>query len=216
MNDLERLEKYFDRVASGFDAIYSGKKPLLARMWDRLTRKSLHERLDYCLTRLAPLSARSVLDVGCGSGRGSVALAEQGARVLGIDVSSRMLEMARELARERNLGDRCVFERVDVIGMGRSRLFDHAVATGFWDYVIDAQPVMEALGAVVQDRLVASFPARGAFRVPFRTLWLRARKCPVRFFSAMEITELCERAGFEVKELRHSGPMFLLLAQRRR
>jgi 2-polyprenyl-3-methyl-5-hydroxy-6-metoxy-1,4-benzoquinol methylase len=216
MNDLERLEKYFDRVAAGFDAIYSGKKPLPSRVWDRLTRKSLHERLDYCLTTLAPLTGRTVLDVGCGSGRGSIALAEQGATVVGIDVSGRMLEMARELAQEKHLSDRCTFERLDVCGMGRERRFDHAVATGFWDYVMDAQPVMDALGAVVQHKLVASFPARGAFRVPFRTLWLRARRCPVRFFSEAEITGLCTRAGFEVKELRHSGPMFLLHAQKRR
>ena len=216
MNDLERLEKYFDRVAEGFDAIYSGHKPLPSRAWDRLTRRSLHERLDYCLAVLSPLEGRSVLDVGCGSGRGSVARAERGATVVGIDVSSRMLEMARVLARDQKVDGHCTFERVDVIGMGRERRFDHAVATGFWDYVIDAQPVMDALGAVVQQKLVASFPARGAFRVPFRTLWLRARQCPVRFFSASEITALCERAGFEVKELRHSGPMFLLHAQRRR
>jgi len=216
MNDLERLEKYFDRVAAGFDAIYSGKKPLPSRVWDRLTRRSLHERLDYCLTTLAPLAGRTVLDVGCGSGRGSIALADQGATVVGIDVSGRMLEMARELAQEKQLSDRCTFERIDVIGMGRERRFDHAVATGFWDYVMDAQPVMDALGAVVQHKLVASFPARGAFRVPFRTLWLRARRCPVRFFSEAEITGLCTRAGFEVKELRHSGPMFLLHAQKRR
>ena len=185
-------------------------------MWDRLTRRSLHERLDYCLTTLAPLAGRTVLDVGCGSGRGSIALADQGATVVGIDVSGRMLEMARELAQEKQLSDRCTFERIDVIGMGRERRFDHAVATGFWDYVMDAQPVMDALGAVVQHKLVASFPARGAFRVPFRTLWLRARRCPVRFFSEAEITGLCTRAGFEVKELRHSGPMFLLHAQKRR
>lgn len=216
MNDLERLEKYFDRVAEGFDAIYSGHKPLASRAWDRLTRRSLYERLDYCLAVLSPLDGCCVLDVGCGSGRGSVALAERGATVVGIDVSSRMLEMARALAQDRKVDGHCTFERVDVIGMGRERRFDHAVATGFWDYVIDAQPVMDALGAVVQEKLVASFPARGAFRVPFRTLWLRARQCPVRFFSAPEITALCERAGFEVKELRPSGPMFLLHAQRRR
>jgi len=97
-------------TAAGFDAIYSGKKPLPSRVWDRLTRRSLHERLDYCLTTLAPLAGRTVLDVGCGSGRGSIALADQGATVVGIDVSGRMLEMARELAQEKQLSDRCTFE----------------------------------------------------------------------------------------------------------
>lgn len=216
MSDLERLEAYFDRVSEGFDAIYSGKKPFFSRWWDRVTRRSLHERLEFCLALLSPLAGQSVLDVGCGSGRGSVALAERGARVVGIDVSSRMLEMARELARERGVGERCTFEHIDVIGMDRARVFDHAVATGFWDYVLDPLPVMQTLGVLVQDSLVASFPARSAFRAPFRALWLRARRCPIRFYSAGEITALCERSGFDLKELRHSGPMFLLHAQRRR
>ena len=216
MSDLERVEAYFDRVTEGFDAIYSGKKPSFFRLWDRITRQSLHERLEFCLATLSPLSGRSVLDVGCGSGRGSVALAERGARVVGIDVSSRMLEMARALALARSVNERCTFEHIDVIGMDRRLVFDHAVATGFWDYVLDPLPVMQTLGVVVQDSLVASFPARSAFRVPFRALWLRARGCPIRFYSAREITELCDRSGFDLKELRHSGPMFLLHAQRRR
>jgi SAM-dependent methyltransferase len=45
---------------------------------------------------LPPVSGRRVLDAGCGGGRTSAWLAEQGAEVVGIDVSPRLLSLARE------------------------------------------------------------------------------------------------------------------------
>jgi SAM-dependent methyltransferase len=215
VNDLERLEAYFDRVAGGFDAIYSGAKARPYRLWDRLTRRNLHERLDYTLKALPTLAGASVLDVGCGSGRGSVALARHGAaHVVGVDVSRHMLSLATALAAECGVQDRCSFEHGDVTSL-QGRVFDHAVATGFFDYVRDPLPVMDALGGLVRDRVIASFPARWSPRVPFRAIWLRLRGCPVRFYSASEIVELCRQSGFEVRELRRSGPIYLLHAQRR-
>jgi ubiquinone/menaquinone biosynthesis C-methylase UbiE len=44
------------------------------------------------------LRGRRVLDVGCGTGRLAVALAERGAKVWGVDPSEEMLTRARELA----------------------------------------------------------------------------------------------------------------------
>ncbi len=68
------------------------------------TWAELQDRLD---TMLAPLTAAGlaaanvqaserVLDVGCGCGDTSVALANQGAKVVGVDVSGPMLARARE------------------------------------------------------------------------------------------------------------------------
>lgn len=46
-------------------------------------------------TRLCPIrSGQRVLDIGCGVGRWSVRMAAQGAQVLGVDISSRMIDMA--------------------------------------------------------------------------------------------------------------------------
>jgi SAM-dependent methyltransferase len=53
------------------------------------------------LERAAPRVGERVLDVGCGCGQTTIALAERGAEVLGVDVSEPMLGRARERTRER-------------------------------------------------------------------------------------------------------------------
>jgi 2-polyprenyl-6-hydroxyphenyl methylase/3-demethylubiquinone-9 3-methyltransferase len=72
---------------------------LAARWWDPEGHfKPLHQinplRLDYVDTR-AGLAGKTVVDVGCGGGLLSEAMAARGARVAGIDLSPSTLEVAR-------------------------------------------------------------------------------------------------------------------------
>lgn len=64
----------------------------------------------------------TVLDLACGKGAVSVALAEQlGARVRGIDAFQPFLDAAQTLAMARGVAERCVFEQGDirdVLGQG--------------------------------------------------------------------------------------------------
>src|SRR5215471_7320693 len=75
--------------------------------------KTLHDinalRADYIVERAALASSR-VLDVGCGGGLLSEALADRGATVLGIDLADASLEVARAHAAERGVAIdyRCV------------------------------------------------------------------------------------------------------------
>jgi 2-polyprenyl-6-hydroxyphenyl methylase/3-demethylubiquinone-9 3-methyltransferase len=72
---------------------------LAHRWWDPNSEfKPLHDinplRLDY-IDRLAALDGKSVLDVGCGGGILSEAMAARGARVTGIDLGDRPLKVAQ-------------------------------------------------------------------------------------------------------------------------
>jgi ubiquinone/menaquinone biosynthesis C-methylase UbiE len=58
--------------------------------------------------------SKTALDLGCGTGVVSVALAERGFTVIGVDHSPEMLEIARHKAREAGLADSCSFEEGDV------------------------------------------------------------------------------------------------------
>jgi len=52
------------------------------------------------------VSGRSMLDAGCGEGRNTRILAMLGARMIGVDVSGRMIEYARQREQETGLGIR--------------------------------------------------------------------------------------------------------------
>jgi SAM-dependent methyltransferase len=72
---------------------------LIAPFYDRLrpADRNWHELLE--VIRLeGQLGGQCVLDVGCGTGRLAVALAEEGARVVGVDVSEAMLAVAKARA----------------------------------------------------------------------------------------------------------------------
>lgn len=59
----------------------------------------------------------SIVDLGCGKGAAAVELAARaGCRVLGIDACPVFVESARDLARRRGVGDRCVFRIADIRG----------------------------------------------------------------------------------------------------
>lgn len=61
------------------------------------TKNTLRE-VDFLVEELALAPARTVLDVGCGTGRHAVELARRGCCVTGIDLSRGMLEQARRRA----------------------------------------------------------------------------------------------------------------------
>jgi 2-polyprenyl-6-hydroxyphenyl methylase/3-demethylubiquinone-9 3-methyltransferase len=72
---------------------------LAHRWWDPHSEfKPLHQinplRLDW-IDRLAPLAGKSALDIGCGGGILTEAMARRGARVKGIDLSDKALKVAQ-------------------------------------------------------------------------------------------------------------------------
>ncbi len=61
------------------------------------TAKTVPE-FHYALEALGELQGKTLLDVGCGPGESAIFLANQGARVTAVDISSGMIGVARELA----------------------------------------------------------------------------------------------------------------------
>ena len=62
--------------------------------WDARLRREL----PFILEALSESGGNRVLDMACGSGRHSVALALEGADVIGFDSSASMIQAAKELA----------------------------------------------------------------------------------------------------------------------
>jgi SAM-dependent methyltransferase len=102
------------------DALY--QDPLLARFYD--WDNPWPPDFDWFLSLVE--GAGSVLDLGCGTGIFSVALAARGARVVGVDPAEAMLEIAR--ARDGGDGVRWVQARAEGLDLGAR--FEAVVMTG--------------------------------------------------------------------------------------
>ncbi|MDJ0628119.1 MAG: magnesium protoporphyrin IX methyltransferase [Rhodobacter sp.] len=90
----DRLETYFDRTASKtWERLTSDAPVSRIRQTVRAGRDAMRAAM---LARLPDrLDGMRVLDAGCGAGPMSIALAERGARVLAIDISPSLLDVAR-------------------------------------------------------------------------------------------------------------------------
>jgi SAM-dependent methyltransferase len=72
-----------------------------AQAWARWVRTPGHDEWHWRLNwpaflELLPQAGRLTLDLGCGEGRGGIALREVGHRVVGVDAAPTMVELARE------------------------------------------------------------------------------------------------------------------------
>jgi demethylmenaquinone methyltransferase/2-methoxy-6-polyprenyl-1,4-benzoquinol methylase len=74
---------------------------------------------------------RRVLDVGCGTGSLAVMMAKTGARVLGIDTSEAMLDMARQRVAGEALGERVELRRLSAMEIDKlpRAAYDFVVST---------------------------------------------------------------------------------------
>ena len=91
-----------------------------ARVQEVLAGRDPHGEVAF-VQRFSPAS---VLDAGCGTGRVAIELARRGVDVVGVDVSSSMLDTARELAPD------VPWVRSDLATLALERVFDVVVMAG--------------------------------------------------------------------------------------
>jgi 2-polyprenyl-3-methyl-5-hydroxy-6-metoxy-1,4-benzoquinol methylase len=86
-----------------------------------------------------------ILDVGCGCGHASTALAQFGYQVIGLDISENMISQARRNAQSMGLGENCAFHVGD---FEKEKLtlepFDGILALGFIEYFDDPVQVLRS------------------------------------------------------------------------
>src|SRR5690554_353842 len=80
----------FDKEAEDYDQWYNSK---LGSFVDRV-------ETELAFKLFKPHKEMKILDVGCGTGNFSVKLAEMGCKVVGIDLSEKMLNIARAKIKE--------------------------------------------------------------------------------------------------------------------
>lgn len=188
--ERERIKSYFHKRAFDFDSLY-GEMNWLRKGFNKVFRKALYLRSILAFGELNPLMGKSILDVGCGSGRFSVESAKGGAgKVVGIDLSPEMIAMAKELAKKEGVEKICQFIQADFMDFSFQERFDYSIALGFFDYVKEASLQLQKMTSLTKDKIVASFPGISLWRTPLRKLRYALRGCPVYFYTKGELKRL--------------------------
>lgn len=121
-----RLEEYFDRTAADQWAKLTSDAPVSGI---RKTVRAGRDRMRSTLLSWLPedLRGRRILDAGCGTGALACELARRGAHVVAIDLSSTLVQLARERMPANMQGGSLEFVSGDMLSTAYGR-FDHVVA----------------------------------------------------------------------------------------
>lgn len=195
MRSVDLVQKYFNREAERFDAIYENDKPWSQQLGDLLFRRVILERFSLVINATgAP--GRAALDVGCGPGRYGLELARRGASLcVGVDVAPSMIEIARRESERLQLTDRCQWAVSEWLEYQDTRRFDAVFAMGYFDYLEQPLPHLEKMIGASRGHVFASFPKRWTLRTAPRKLRFLLARGFVRFYDRKEILELFRRAG---------------------
>lgn len=213
MSGETQVRDHFEADAERFDAIYDDAKGPLRRFVDNYWRGVVRERFELVLERLSPAEGMSVLDVGTGSGRYCLALAQRGAaRAVGIDFAPRMIEIARDQAIRLGVSDRCEFHVgsfPDDLPAGR---YDAVTAMGFFDYVSEPAAMVKAMSDLTDGIMLMSFPKRREWRVPVRRLRFKLLRCPLYLYSQARVRQVLRDAGVPRYECIDLGRDYIIVA----
>ena len=133
------------------------------------------QEVEYLYARLGLEVGKRVLDIGCGPGRHSLALARRGIEVVGLDHSEAFIDLARDAAREEGLNAQ--FRVQDVRDLDEDGDFDAAICL--------CQGGFGLLGGHEDEGLLARFAAAlepggrfalSAFHVAFAVRFLESNE----------------------------------------
>jgi 2-polyprenyl-3-methyl-5-hydroxy-6-metoxy-1,4-benzoquinol methylase len=184
-----RTQRYFDHHAAQFDSIYHEGQPI-QRALNRTFRKAIYERFAITFEQAGDVAGKTVLDVGCGSGRYAVEFATQG------------------------VAARCEFIQGDFTAQMIDQRFDVVIAIGVFDYQDRPVEFLRKMRQHCSGRIIATFPGRSLIRMPLRKFRYWLGNCPVLFYREQEVREIGRHAGLRVVNIipiHTSGTGFVLV-----
>jgi ubiquinone/menaquinone biosynthesis C-methylase UbiE len=142
-----------------------------------------HYLMPRLLAMVGDVAGRAVLDLGCGEGGYARQLAGRSARVTGVDGSERLIEVARQRARDERLDVRFVCANASALDMFEAAAFDLVVAPmslmDVEDYpraIREAHRLLRPAGALVMSIMHPCFSAP-------TSEWIRESTGALRYFA---------------------------------
>lgn len=212
-SNTNRVLSYWERSATSFDAIYTGKKSGWARFLDKSLRRDMYQRFDWVMEHSGDLHGKSVCDLGCGTGRYVIAYAQSGARrVLGIDGAGSMVKLASSLIQQAGVQGKAEVQELPILNCLENEVFDITIAVGLFDYTQDCAPFLNKIRRITGSCFLSTFPRYWTYRMPIRKVRLGFLGCPVFFYTENQIREAHEKAGFICQLVQRLGAIYCVLA----
>jgi 2-polyprenyl-6-hydroxyphenyl methylase/3-demethylubiquinone-9 3-methyltransferase len=184
--------------------------------WDPTSDfKPLHDinplRMDYIVRQCGGLGGKAVLDVGCGGGILTEAMAREGARVTGIDLSDKALGVARLHQLESGAGVDYRLTSAEALASEAPASFDVVTCMELLEHVPDPASTVDACAKLVRDggHVVFSTINRNAKAYALAIvgaeyvlgLLPRGTHDYARFLKPSEIASFARAAGLETDSL---------------
>jgi len=188
---------------------------LANRWWDENgPQKSLHHlnptRLDYVAKQLA-LRGRKILDVGCGGGLLSEALAREGAEVVALDMAAELIEIAKLHLYESGLKVDYRLQSVESLAEEFPGQFDAITCMEMLEHVPDPSSILRACEKLLKPggKMFVSTLNRtpAAFAVAIVGAEYLANLLPKgtheyqKFIKPSELASWCRAEGFQVVDI---------------
>ena len=154
-----------------------------------------HREKEAVLDALEPLDGKRVLEVACGTGRFTVMLAEHGAEVVALDISSAMMVQGREKARRAGVADRIEFLRADAARLPfPDDHFDAVLAMRFFHLADTPAKFLAEMARVTKD--VVFFDTFNDFSSRVAYNWLLPMGS--HLYSRSDVERLLDDAGLHL------------------
>jgi 2-polyprenyl-3-methyl-5-hydroxy-6-metoxy-1,4-benzoquinol methylase len=213
VKDEQGVKNFFSGYAEDFDSIYGDGKPrnFFNRIMDKMFRQAMYERYKRTISYLSTSDVKTVLDVGCGSGRYAIDLSKQGMKITGVDLAQEMLDIA-----ESNSG-KLEFDNEFILGSYLDVTIDTkkdaAILMGFFDYISNPLDIFIKLKEDTNKFILASFPKSGGILAFQRKIRYNMRNCQLFYYSENLINTIMSDAGITDYEIQDNDREFFLIAK---
>ncbi|EMA02270.1 methyltransferase domain-containing protein [Haloferax mediterranei ATCC 33500] len=179
-----------DEVAQEYDSKRFSKG---GRLIDRREKEAV-------LAALGPVEDKNILEIACGTGRFTVMLAQEGASVVGLDISRAMMVQGREKARAAGVADRIEFLRGDAARLPfPDNHFDAVFAMRFFHLADTPAKFLAEMARVSKEQVFFDTFNDKSLRVAYN--WLLPMGS--RLYSNDGVGRLLNDAGLELADAKH-------------
>jgi ubiquinone/menaquinone biosynthesis C-methylase UbiE/uncharacterized protein YbaR (Trm112 family) len=193
-NNAQEQNNYFQRYSAAYDhqvansVFYQASDRLCLYPWIR-----------------SIIPPKTIVDIGGGTGRQAIPIAERGNYVISFDISNEMLQLAQQKANTRNLSSSIDYIRADAHKFPLQSLsFDAAIAYGILHHALHPEKIIQETTAVLKKGGAwfsydpHSSPLRFIFDIAMKCKKLYDEEGECRLLTAEDIRTWCSHAHIDV------------------